>query len=148
MKALSLFLVLFSLLFFTACEGPGLGGKVEKTYFTGGKVKSEFIMTDSTGQNGQFKKYGYEGHLTSVVNIQNGVKNGMEVMYDSRGRIISKTPYVNGRKHGTKKDFYPNGDVMGTIPYQYGMKEGIAFSYNIDGSVHRKVRFQNNRMVN
>ena len=148
MKALSLFLVLFSLIFFTACEGPGLGGKVEKTYFTGGKVKSEFIMTDSTGRNGQLKKYGYEGHLTSVVNIQNSVKNGMEVMYDSRGRVISKTPYVNGRKHGTKEDFYPNGDVLGTIPYQYGMKEGTAFSYNKDGTVHKKVIFQKDRLIN
>jgi antitoxin component YwqK of YwqJK toxin-antitoxin module len=148
MKALSLFLILFSLVFFTACEGPGLGGKIEKTYFTGGKVKSEFIMTDSTGQNGQLKKYGYEGHLTSVVNIQNGVKNGMEVMYDSRGRVISKTPYVNGRKHGTKKDFYPNGDIMGTIPYQYGMKEGTAFAYNKDGTVYKKVIFQRDRLSN
>ena len=148
MKAFSLFPLLFSLIFFTACEGPGLGGKVEKTYFTGGKIKTEFIMSDSTGHNGQLKKYGYEGHVTSVVNIQNGVKNGTEVMYDSRGRIISNIPYVNGRIHGTKKDFYPNGDVLGSIPYRYGMKEGIAYSFNRDGTVYKKVKFQNDRLVN
>ncbi len=148
MKALSLFLVLFSLIFFTACEGPSLGGKVKKEYYTGGKVRSEFIMTDSTEQNGQLKRYGYEGHLTSIVNIQNGVKNGAEIWYDGRGRIIREVPYVNGRIHGTKKDFYPNGDVLGAIPYKYGMKDGIAYSYNRDGSVHRKVKFQNDRMIN
>ncbi len=148
MKALSLFSVLFSLIFFTACEGPHLGGKVKKEYYTGGKVSSEFIMTDSSGQNGKLKKYGYEGHLTSSVNIQNGVKNGSETMYDSRGRVISKTPYINGRIHGAKKDFYPNGDTLGIIPYRHGMKEGTAFSYNKDGSVHRKVEFKNNKMVN
>ncbi len=148
MKALSLFLLLFSLIFFTACEGPSMGGKVEKTYFTGGKVKSEFIMTDSTGQNGQLKKYGYEGHVTSTVNIQNGVKNGMEIMYDSRGRTISKIPYINGRKHGIKKDFYPNGDIMGTIPYKHGMKEGTAFAYNKDGTLYRKVVFRKDRLSN
>ncbi len=148
MKALSFFPVLFSLLFFTACEGPSLGGKVEKTYFTGGEIKSEFIMSDSTRQNGQLKKYGYDGHLTSVVDIQNGVKNGMEVMYDSYGRVISETPYVSGRIHGTKKDLYPNGDVLGTIPYNYGMKEGTAYAYNKNGSVYRKVRFRQDKMIN
>ncbi len=148
MKVLSLFPILFSLFFFTGCEGPSLGGKVEKTYFTGGKIQSEFIMSDSTGHNGQMKKYGYEGHVTSVVTIQNGVKNGMELMYDSRGRTISKIPYVNGRIHGTKKDFYPNGEVMGAIPYRYGMKEGTAYSYNRDGTIHRKVKFRRDKMVN
>ena len=148
MKALSLFLILFSLLFFTACEGPSLGGKVKKEYFTGGKIKSEFIMTDSTEQNGQLKKYGYAGHLTSVVTIRNGVKSGMEVMYDSQGRVIRNIPYDNGRIHGTLRDFYPNGDTMATIPYQYGIRNGTAYSYYADGRVARKVQFRNGRLVN
>jgi len=148
MKALSLFLVLFSLIFFTACEGPSLGGNVKKEFYTGGKIRSEFIMTDSTGQNGKLKKYGYEGHLTSVVNIRNGVKDGMEVWYDIKARVIRNIPYVNGRIHGTLKEFYPNGDVLATIPYQSGIKNGEAFSYNKDGSIHRKVLFRNGRMIN
>ena len=148
MKVWSLFFLLFSLLFFTACQGPGLGGKVEKTYFTGGMLKSEFIMSDSSKKNGQLKKYGYEGHLTSVVNIQNGVKNGNEVMYDSHGRIIRTIPYDNGRIHGTMKDFYPNGDVMATIPYQYGIRNGNAFSYYADGRIAKKVRFKNGKIIN
>ena len=148
MKALSLFPLLFSLIFFTGCEGPGLGGKVEKTYFTGGKVKSEFIMSDSTKKNGQLKKYGYEGHLTSVVNIQNGVKSGKEVMYDAHGRIIREIPYDQGRIHGELTDFYPNGDVMATIPYQYGIRNGNAFSYYADGRIAKKVRFKNGKMIN
>lgn len=148
MKTVSLFLILFSLIFFTACEGPGLGGKVEKTYFTGGKVKSEFIMTDSTGQNGQLKKYGYEGHITSIVNIQNGVRNGMETWYDSYGRVIRQVPYTNGRIHGIQKEFYPNGDVMASITYRYSVRHGAAFTYNKDGSVHRSVIFRNGKMTN
>ncbi len=148
MKALSLFLVLFSLIFFTACEEPSLGSKVKKEYYTGGKVRSEFIMTDSTKQNGQLKKYGYEGHLTSTVQMKNGVKNGTETWYDKRGRIIRTVPYNNGRIHGTIKEFYPNGEVLASIPYQSGMKNGQAFSYNKDGSAHRKVIFKNGRMIN
>ena len=148
MKISSFFLVLFSLLFFTACEGPSLGKKVEKEYYTGGKVRSEFIMTDSAGQHGELKKYGYDGHVTSVVNISNGVKDGMEIWYDSKHRVIRNIPYVNGKIHGTLKELYPNGDVMATVPYQSGMRNGQAFSYNKDGSVYRKVLFKNGRMTN
>ncbi len=148
MKISSLLLVLFSLIFFTACQGPGLGGKVKKEYFTGGKIKSEFIMTDSTEQNGQLKKYGYEGHLTSVVNIRNGVKTGVEVMYDSQGRVIRKIPYDSGRIHGLLTDLYPNGDTMATIPYQYGIKRGTAYAYYPDGRVAKKVKFRNGKIVN
>jgi len=148
MKALSFFLVLFSLIFFTACEGPSLGGKVKKEYFTGGKIRSEFFMADSSGQNGLLKKYGYNGNLTSTVNIKNGVKNGIETWYDKKGRVIRKVPYINGKKHGLLKEFYPNGDIMATIPYQNSVRNGEAFSYNKDGSVHRKVIFRNGRMIN
>ena len=148
MKTLSLFSMIFSLLFFTACEGPSLGGKVKKTYFPNGQINTEFIMTDSSGKNGQLKKYGYEGHLTSIVNIRNGVKDGMEIMYDSQGRKIRETPYVNGKKHGTRRDLYPNGDTLATIPYQNNMRNGAAFVYYQDGRVQRRVMFKNDKMVN
>ena len=78
MKQLSLFLSIFVLLFLSACEGPGLSGKtVKKEYFTGGQIRSEFIMDDKTGQNGLLKEYGYDGHVISSVNIRNGVPNGI-----------------------------------------------------------------------
>lgn len=148
MKKISLSLLLVSLLAFTGCEGPSLGGDtVQKEYYTGGKVRSEFIMTDDTKKNGTLKKYGYEGHLTSVVKIGNGVKNGMETWYDKKGRIIRKVPYINGRIHGTMKEFYKNGDVLATIPHQKGIRNGQAFTYNKDGSVHKKVTFRNNKIV-
>ncbi len=128
MKALSLFFLLFSLLFFTACSGPSLGGKVKNEYYTGGKLRSSFSMTDSTGQNGVLKKYGYEGYLTSTVTIKNGVKSGIETWYDNKGRIIMKVPYANGEKQGLQKAYYPNGDVMISTTYQSNAKHGPAIA--------------------
>ncbi len=148
MKALSFFLIFFSLIFFTACDGPSLGGKVKKEYFTGGKLRSEFIMTDSTGRNGQLKKYGYEGHLTSVVNIKNGVKNSTEVWYDKEGRVILKVPYNNGEKEGMEYAFYPNGEVMIATTYQSNVRHGKAAAYKQDGTVQRQVMFKNGRLIN
>jgi len=150
MKALSLFLVLFSLFFFTACEGPSVGGKgkVKKEYYTGGKIRSEFIMTDSSGHNGLLKKYGYESHLTSTINIRNGVKHGTETWYDNKGLVILKVPYVNGEKHGVQTAHYPNGDIMISTTYRSNVKHGKATTYRADGSVHRQVMFKHGRIVN
>jgi len=148
MKLLTTLFLLFALLTFTACEGPSLGGKVKKEYFKGGKVSSEFIMTDKTGLNGKLKKYGYEGHLTSEINIKNGVKHGTELWYDRMGRIIRKVPYDNGKIHGTVREMYPNGTVMATIQYRHNIRQGKAYSYKKDGKVFKKVIFKDGRIIN
>ncbi len=146
MKILSLFLVLLPLLFFTACDGPSLGKKVKKEYFTGGKIRSEFFMSDSTGQNGILKKYGYDGHLTSTVNMRNGVKDGTEIWYNNKGGVLMHIPYVNGRKHGIQKTFYPNGDTMIYYTYKNGLKDGEAKAYRIDGSIHKQAVYKYDKL--
>ena len=147
-KKLFLLLSLFSILFFTGCDSPDLfGKKVEKTYFTGGQISSTYTWSDKSGENGILRKYGYEGHMTSSVHISNGVKNGIETIYDKQGRVIQQNPYVNGRIHGIAKAFYPNGNRMITYTYRYGIKNGYAFTYNQDGTVNKKAKFKNNRIV-
>lgn len=148
-KKLSLLLSIFAILFFTGCDSPDLfGGKVEKTYFTGGQISSTYTWSDKSGKNGILRKYGYEGHITSSVHIKNGVKDGIETMYDKHVRVIQQTPYVNGRIHGIATAFYPNGTRMITYTYRYGMKNGYAFAYNLDGTVNKKAKYKNNRLIN
>ncbi len=148
MKVLTSLLLLFSLLVFTGCESPGLGGnKVHKEYFTNGQIRSEFIMSDNTKMNGTLKKYGTDGKLTSVVNIKNGVRNGVEVLYDKKGLVLRRTPYVNGEKEGNQTIYYPNQDVLATIPYRSDRKNGIAYMYYPDGSVKQKAKFVNDKRV-
>ena len=147
-KKLSLLLSILTILLFTGCDSPDLfGEEVEKTYFTGGQVSSTYTWSDKSGKNGILRKYGYEGHMTSSVRITNGVKDGIETMYDKHARVIQQNPYVNGRIHGVAKAFYPNGSRMITYTYQYGMKHGYAFTYNPDGTVNKKAKFKNNRLV-
>ncbi|BAF73395.1 toxin-antitoxin system YwqK family antitoxin [Sulfurovum sp. NBC37-1] len=148
MKVFTSVLFLFSILFFTGCESPYLGGKkVHKEYFTNGQVRSEFIMTDNTKMNGTLKKYGTNGKLTSVVNIRNGVKNGMEVLYDTKGLVLRRTPYVNGEKQGNQTFYYPNQDVLATIPWRSNRKDGIAVMYYPDGSVRQKAKYKNDQRI-
>lgn len=149
MKHLSLLLSLFVLLSFTACDSPSMAGKkVHKEYFTGGQLRSEFIMDDQSGQNGLLKKYGYEGHLTSTSMIKNGVQDGLETGYDAKGRVLWRQYYANGRQEGVQKAYYPNGDLMVTYTYKNGVKEGIAQTYRKDGRVDKRVVYRNGRIVN
>lgn len=121
---------------------------VKTEYFTGGKVRSKFIMSDKTGLNGVLKKYGYSGKLTSTVPIAGGVMHGIETLFDEKGRIIKKTPYTNGKKHGILEVYYPNGDLMAQITYVNNIREGKAIKYNKDGSINQEVIFNNGQLVN
>jgi len=137
------------LLFLSACNTPNFSGKtVKKEYFTGGQIRSEFIMDDESGQNGLLKKYGYSGHVISASQIRNGVPHGTEIGYDEQGRVLWKKPYKNGKIDGIYKEYYQNGDVMASHTYENGVKNGLAQTYSKDGSIHRRVIFRNNKIVN
>ncbi|MDQ7084471.1 MAG: hypothetical protein Q9M36_05875 [Sulfurovum sp.] len=145
MQLRSFILALTVLLFLSGCTSEP---RVQKQYFTGGELRQEFIMSDDSGQNGILKKYGYDGKITSIVTIQNGVRNGMEVWYDPHNRPIRQVPYVSGHIHGTRIDTYPNGKPLGTIPYVRGIPNGEAYSYKKDGSIHRTVIYNDGKIVN
>ncbi len=149
MKKLSLLLLTFLLLSFTGCSTPSLTGKkVKKEYFTGGQVRTEFIMDDDTEQNGLLKKYGYNGNVTSTVKIRNGVKDGVETGFDGKGRVMWKLTYVNGKQEGQQYMYYPNGDVMISYAYASGQKHGQAMTYNRDGSINKKVIYSHGKIIN
>ncbi|PHS32231.1 MAG: hypothetical protein COA92_06905 [Sulfurovum sp.] len=151
-KKLSFILSLCLFFFFSACSTPTLSssfsGKVKKEYFTGGGLRSEFLMSDDSEQNGLLKQYGYDGKLTSTVELRNGLKNGIETLYDTRGKVLKKTPYLNNRKNGVVKAYYPNGDIIGEMTFVNGAKHGKAVIYNIDGSVRQEAMFQNGKRKN
>ncbi len=152
MKKLTFILFVIGLYLFAACSTPELsspfGKKVKKEYFTGGQLRSEFIMDDDSGHNGLLKQYGYDGKLTSTTEIRNGVKHGVEILYDSRGRVLRKTPYYKNRRHGVVVVYYPNGEPLATISYVKGVKHGKAVKYNKNGSIFEKAMFKNGKRVN
>ncbi|MFT7880152.1 MAG: hypothetical protein ABXS91_07145 [Sulfurimonas sp.] len=150
------FLLSFLLVFlFNGCNGTtasSLSPKkdvvdVKKEYYTGGMLRSEFLMYDKTGMNGLRKIYGYNGKLTSKAEIQNGVKHGKETVYDDDGRVRLVKPYIKGRIDGVATAYYDNGSPMMTITYLKGVKHGPATKYNKDGSVFEKKVFTHGRMT-
>jgi len=152
MKKLTFFLTFFLLLLLTACSTPDFsspfGKKVKKEYFTGGGLRSEFILSDDSGNTGLLKKYGYDGKLTSSAQMKNGVKHGVETYYDSHGRVLRKTIYNRNRRHGIAIVFYPNGDPLAKITFVNGVKHGRATKFNKDGTINQQVMFKNGRQIN
>ena len=148
------FLLLFLLVFlFNGCNSATSGGptpkkrvvEVKKEYYTGGMLRSEFLLYDKSGMNGLRKQYGYEGALISHVEIQNGVKHGKETLYDEKGRVRLVKPYVNGRLDGVATAYYENGSPLMTITYLRGVKHGPAIKYNQDGSLFEKKIFKHGK---
>ncbi len=128
--------LLFSLFLTVGCQSPDLSGKkIKREYFTGGGIRSEFIMDDESGLNGLLKKYGPEGELTSTVPIKNGLKNGVETLYDKEGKIVLQTPYVNGKKEGIQKAYFPDGSIWYTMPFKNDKREGRAVMYDQKGRI-------------
>ncbi|HEO97740.1 MAG: hypothetical protein JW682_07590 [Campylobacterales bacterium] len=154
MKKLS-FLLLFLLVFLSNGCNSTTGGpspkkrvvEVKKEYYTGGMLRSEFLMYDKSGMNGLRKQYGLEGTLTSHVEVQNGVKHGNETLYDEKKRVRLTKPYVNGRLDGVATAYYENGSPMMTITYVKGVRHGPATKYNADGSVFEKKLFTHGRIT-
>jgi len=148
MKQISFLFSLLVVLFLLGCNTvEPQSKKVKKTYFTGGQISSEFIMSDSTGQNGLLKRYGYGGKLTSTVTIHHGVKDGIETGYDPKGRVIWHYTYINGLQEGNQYAYYPNGDVMISYHFIKGIKDGIARTYNIDGTINKQVTYKHGKIV-
>lgn len=124
-----------------------LGKKVKKEYFANGQLRSEFIMTDSTGMNGIKKTYGLDGKLISVSPIRKGVRHGVEKWYDKNGRLLMTIPYVNGRKHGVQVIYYENGDPLIKQRFVRGAKNGETIVYKKDGSVAKRMLFKNDKRI-
>ena len=128
------------------CQGPSpLQGNVKREYFPKGQLKSEFIMSDSTGKNGILKEYGLDGELASITPIRNGLKNGVQKVYDKQGRVILETTYLNGQKNGTQKAYFPNGRVWYVMHFTRNILNGHAVMYDAKGNLTKEAYYVNGK---
>jgi len=121
--------------------------KVRNEYFTGGKLRSKFVMNDHTGESGLLYKYGYNGKITSTVHIKHGLKNGLETLFNEKGSVMKRTPYVNGIKEGIVEVYYPDGKILAQISYSNNKRHGRASKYNKDGSTNEEVHYMHGNVV-
>jgi antitoxin component YwqK of YwqJK toxin-antitoxin module len=121
--------------------------KVKNQYYTGGKIRSKLVMSDDTGESGLLYRYGYEGQITSTVNIKNGIKNGLETLFNKKGQVMKRTPYVNGKKNGIVEVYYADGKVLAQITYVNDKRHGRASKYNHDATTNEEVEYNYGRLI-
>jgi antitoxin component YwqK of YwqJK toxin-antitoxin module len=155
MRFLYVVLAAISIVLFTGCTSSGASAQstpanskdVVREYFTGGKLMSEFFITDPSTQSGILKKYGYDGKLTSTAEIKYGRKHGIETIYDPGGGVLQKTPYVNNVIDGEQIAYYEDGSPMISTHYVNGIKHGSYKTYKRDGSLYKEVIFNDGKIV-
>lgn len=95
-----------------------LGQKVVRSYFPGGKTKSEVIY-------------------------KNGKKNGVARTYDSDGSVILELPYVDDMREGTSKKYYAGGKVLAqTTEYKNNKMNGFQTRYRGNGDLMSEARYE------
>jgi len=140
-------IILFALLalIFSSCSFSQLTAhrdNITREYYTGGMLRSEFILTDKKMQKGILKTYDFDGKLQSSSQMMYGKKDGLETLYDQQGRIMQNTPYVKGLRHGKRIAYYPDGTTMLYATYVNGIKDGVAATFNKDGSIYKKIIYK------
>ena len=146
MRLYRTFIYTAMLIFVIGCQGPSLlQGNVKREYFPKGQLKSEFVMSDSTGKNGTLKEYGLDGELASVTPIRNGLKNGVQKIYDKQGRVVLETTYVDGQKNGPQKAYFANGKLWYVMHYKNNVLNGRAVMYDAKGNLIKEAYYVNGK---
>src|SRR3990167_4150864 len=81
-----------------------------KTYYASGKLKSEWIFTEST-QTGVYKLYFEKGPLQAIRYYKNGVPDGVSKEFYEGGGVKTEWRFRGGKLHGETKEFWPSGQM-------------------------------------
>ena len=97
------------------------GEKVVRSFYTGGKTKSEMTLKD-------------------------GKQTGPARSYDENGALLLELQYVNGKRDGLSKRYFAGGkQVSQTTEYKANKMNGMQVRYRIDGSVMSEARYENDK---
>ncbi|MFC1742613.1 toxin-antitoxin system YwqK family antitoxin [Candidatus Riflebacteria bacterium] len=143
-----LFLIIFSVLFFSgciSCGGPPKDGNY-KEYWPDGKIKIE--TNYKNGKKHGIEKWWWEenGNLGSFSNYKNGRKNGIHRYYHRTGVLYYEATYKDGKLHGIE-NWYEAGRLDKEVPYKDGEPHGIEKYYNTDNKVIKRIYWENGEKV-
>jgi len=115
---------------FFACQN----NNVEKTYYSNGELKEEFLVKNSL-KNGYYKEFYDDGALKFSANYKNDTLHGLSKAYFPNGNIDWEVEYKKGQYHGKFTDYNENGQILSTTNFNKGKQHGIMTDYYLDGSV-------------
>ena len=129
---------------------PWKNGVIEgtkKTFFEGGKVKSETPYVDGK-PHGVSKSYSKTGKVTRECTLKNGERHGKLIDYWPRtGEKRREITYDNGKVKGMVREYHRNGQLRRAVPFKDEAMHGVEKRYNEDGSERDPRYWINGNMV-
>ena len=95
---------------------------VKKSFYPGGKLKSEISYSDSI-RNGPAKFYYENGNLKEERNYASGRVEGTVKLYHKNGKLSEMFSIIDGKRNGPTSLFDSSGSYIGNISYTSGKQD-------------------------
>lgn len=95
---------------------------VKKSFYPGGKLKSEISYSDSV-RNGTAKFYYENGNLKEERNYINGKVDGTIKLYHKNGKLSEMFSLIDGKREGPTSLFDSTGTYISDIDYTSGKQD-------------------------
>lgn len=93
-------------------------------------------------KDGEVKQYSSDGTLKTVVNYDNGVKQGFSYLLHNDGEtILLAMPYEQGKRQGTSRKYYESGKVYAETNYQDDLLHGPRKVFYSSGKLKSVVNY-------
>ena len=115
----------------------------------GEKYDHHFFGLILDKRHGQYFIYHHNGNLISEQYYRNGIPYGIHKEYDENGRLTKEIKFTYKLKTKTLtkeiKEYYPNGKLKFKAVDVNGVPKDYTFFYNEDGSLKRKIKYNNRK---
>lgn len=103
-----------------------------KIFNENGKIENEFDYKNKTGT---FNINLFQGTVTRIYELANGIYNGTYIEKDKLDNTIVEAKYINGLLHDNYKYYGPLGTPMLESNYYLGYTNGKCKNYDLSGNI-------------
>lgn len=137
-----------SAMYFRVLVKETSGYRVIDHYMNGNIQMTGFLTSLQPEINdGDFKYYSEDGHLTDDINYKNGKRDGVSLSYNQNGHLIQEGYYKNNQEDSLWKHYDSEGHLWLTENYKNGKLNGPFISYYSDGKIKRKDLYNDGLML-
>ncbi|NNF33210.1 MAG: hypothetical protein HKN68_03830 [Saprospiraceae bacterium] len=124
---------------------PNTDGYVAEKRDAGLNVIENGIIKDGMKDGPWMTYYTDErGHIKTLTNYIDGVKNGVSIEFNSRGQVEKREAFINNQLHGMVA-VYKLGRPSTATEYKYGQFHGKHIEYYQAGGIQKLVEFKNGK---
>lgn len=104
--------------------------------------KSGEPTTERKVKHGEIKQYTKSNKLKTIVNYDNGIKQGTSYLYHDDGEtILLAMPYNKGKREGTSMKYYETGQLYASTSYQNDVLHGPRKLYYSSGQLKAEINY-------